>query len=88
MDWKEYLLSCRGWQDGMGNTVSFSQTNLLGEIPEEGIWLFLDEGLRCGGRNACVLSMEEVEQVLLGCGKKELWNILKEDWERVKEDVF
>lgn len=88
MNWKEYLLSCRGWQDSLGNSVCFFLENIIGERSENGIWLFLDEGLRCGGRSVCVSSMEDVAQALLGCGKKELWEKVKAGWERVDQDVF
>lgn len=88
MEWKEYLLSTKGWQDAFGNRVSFFTENLQGEKARDGVWLFLDEGLRCGGRSACVFSMEEIKEVLLGCGKKELWNRIWLDWERMRKDVF
>ncbi|MBM6828526.1 hypothetical protein H9X85_02615 [Anaerotignum lactatifermentans] len=88
MDWKEYLLSCHGWQDSDGNRVCFFPENLAGERSAEGIWLFLDEGLRCGGRSICVSSMEEVAQALLGCGKKELWEAVRTQWEREEKNVF
>ena len=71
MDWKTYLLMQKGWQDSQGNTVVFSSQDLNGN--QDGLWLFLDEGLRCGGRSASVHSIEEIRDALLGCGKKELW---------------
>lgn len=48
-EFRAFLLSRTGWQDENGNTVVFSETNLTGETAGDGLWLFLDEGLRCGG---------------------------------------
>lgn len=47
-EFRAFLLSRTGWQDENGNTVVFSETNLTGETAGDGLWLFLDEGLRCG----------------------------------------
>lgn len=82
MDWKKYLLSQKGWQDSQGNTVVFFSQDLNGR--KEGLWLFLDEGLRCGGRSVCVQSMEEIRDALLGCGKQELWMCVQRDLEGEK----
>lgn len=51
-EFRAFLLSRTGWQDENGNTVVFSETNLTGETAGDGLWLFLDEGLRCGGGTA------------------------------------
>lgn len=85
MDWKTYLLSQKGWQDSQGNTVVFSSQDLNGNQGE--LWLFLDEGLRCGGRNVCIHSVEEIKNALLGCGKQELWMCVQKDLEGAKQDV-
>lgn len=80
-DWREFLLSRKGWQDGKGNTVVFSDRGLQ-EAPGEGkLWLFLDEGLRCGGMHRPIPPTEEaVKAALLGVGKTELWKAIEKDW--------
>ncbi len=82
-DFRNFLLSRTGWQDGKGNTVVFSDRGLFAEPKEEELWLFLDEGLRCGGMNRPVEPTEEaVREVLLGVGKAELWKSIKADWNK------
>lgn len=79
-DLRAFLLSRNGWQDEKGNTVAFFENNLDGQAQEGFLWLFLDEGLRCGGLQKQIQPEEtEIEEALLGCGKKELWELLRED---------
>lgn len=86
-DFKAFLLSSEGWQDGMGNTVVFSRENLMGETTENKIWLFLDEGLRCGGMHRAFVPIPEaLQEMLCGVGKEALWKAIEEDWK--KEDAI
>lgn len=79
-DLRTFLLSRKGWRDEKGNTVAFFESNLDGQTQEGSLWLFLDEGLRCGGLQKQIQPEEaEIEKALLGCGKKELWALLRED---------
>ena len=72
-DFRTFLLSRHGWQDGKGNTVIFSPRGLFEEPKEEELWLCLDEGLRCGGMNRKVEpTAEAVREALCGVGKNEL----------------
>ncbi len=78
-DFRKFLLSGKGWQDEKGNTVVFSETNLMGEA--DGFWLFLDEGLRCGGMHRKIAPCEaEVKAALCGVGKEALWEKIAADW--------
>lgn len=80
-DFRAFLLSRTGWQDEKGNTVVFSEQGLNGERTEDGLWLFLDEGLRCGGMHRKITPSETaVEAALCGVGKKELWEKIAADW--------
>ncbi|MBQ7757996.1 hypothetical protein [Anaerotignum sp.] len=80
-DWRKFLLSCKGWQDEKGNTVVFSDRGLIGEPNGDELWLFLDEGLRCGGMHRHIDPKKEaVKEALLGVGKTELWEAIERDW--------
>ena len=80
-DFRTFLLSRNGWQDGKGNTVVFSDRGLFGEPKEGELWLFLDEGLRCGGMNRPIVpALESVRGALCGVGKNELWAAIERDW--------
>ncbi|WP_405727455.1 hypothetical protein [Anaerotignum sp.] len=80
-DFRTFLLSRNGWQDGKGNTVVFSDRGLFGEPKEGELWLFLDEGLRCGGMNRPIApALEAVREALCGVGKNELWAAIERDW--------
>lgn len=80
-EFRAFLLSRRGWQDEKGNTVVFSEQGLDGERTEAEIWLFLDEGLRCGGMHRRLTPTETaVEAALCGVGKQELWEKIAADW--------
>lgn len=77
---RKFLLSRKGWQDGKGNTLVFFERGLEGEPEKDALWLFLDEGLRCGGLQRRILPEEaELKKALLGCGKRELWELLQKD---------
>ena len=67
--------------DGDGNTLVFSEKGLQGELAEtHEIWLFLDEGGRCGGRRARIFcSVDEVFRILACIRKKELTTIFLQD---------
>lgn len=82
-DLRTFLLSAAGWQDEKGNTVVFSDRGLFEEPKEGELWLFLDEGLRCGGMNRPIApTAEAVREALCGVGKKELWEAIERDWNR------
>ena len=82
-DFRTFLLSRTGWQDEKGNTVVFSDRGLFGEPQEGELWLFMDEGLRCGGMNRSIEPMvEAVKEALCGVGKDELWNAIEMDWNK------
>ena len=49
MDWQTFLISQKGWRDDEGNTLCFSDCDLNGKKKEGVLWIYLDEGLRCGG---------------------------------------
>ena len=67
-EFRAFLLSRTGWQDENGNTVVFSETNLTGETAGDGLWLFLDEGLRCGGMHRRIAASEAAVRETL-CGR-------------------
>ena len=59
----------------------FSETNLTGETAGDGLWLFLDEGLRCGGMHCRIAASEAaVRETLCGVGKELLWEKIAADW--------
>lgn len=77
---RQFLLAQKGWQDEKGNTVVFSAKGLTEEPTEEEFWIFLDEGLRCGGMHRKILpEASEIRKALLGCGKRELWEQIEKD---------
>ena len=44
-------------------------------------WLFLDEGLRCGGMHRRIAASEAaVREALCGVGKELLWEKIAADW--------
>ena len=74
-EFRAFLLSRTGWQDENGNTVVFS------EPAGDGLWLFLDEGLRCGGMHRRIAASEAaVRETLCGVGKELLWEKIAADW--------
>ena len=82
-EFREFLLSRTGWQDEKGNTVVFSDRGLVGEPKENEIWLFLDEGLRCGGMHRPIVPKPEaVQEALTGIGKQMLWEAIEKDWKK------
>ena len=82
-EFRAFLLSRTGWQDENGNTVVFSETNLTGETAGDGLWLFLDEGLRCGGMHRRIAASEAaVRETLCGVGKEQIrrvMNVISDD---------
>jgi len=81
-DFRTFLLSRPGWQDGKGNTVGFSDRGFE-EPKDEELWICLDEGLRCGGMNRKVEhTPEAVREALCGVGKNELWEAIETDWNK------
>lgn len=82
-DFRAFLLSRKGWQDKKGNTVVFSDRGLYTEPKADELWLFLDEGLRCGGMSRSLAPTETaVREALLGVGKEELWQAIETDWNK------
>ena len=80
-DFRAFLLLSSGWQDEKGNTAVFSEKNLMGESEAHKIWLFLDEGLRCGGMHRAFIPVpEELKEMLFGVGKEQLWEAIEKDW--------
>ena len=80
-EWRGFLLSRKGWQDEKGNTVIFFDRGFYEEPKGEELWLFLDEGLRCGGMHRSLApTREAVRDALLGVGKRELWEAIEKDW--------
>lgn len=78
---RAFLLSHKGWQDTKGNTVVFSDRGLYSEPKADELWLFLDEGLRCGGMSRSLEpTLEAVRTALCGVGKTELWEAIEKDW--------
>jgi hypothetical protein len=84
---REYLLH-HTWQDTKENTLAFSDKDFYGEeCDKDFIWLYLDEGCRCGGKILQIkCSLEQVILELEGCGKKELIELLKRDVEKIDLD--
>ena len=80
---RSFLLE-KGWGDGDGNTLVFSEKGLQGELAENHeVYLFLDEGGHCGGRIAKIFcSVDEVCRILDGIGKKELKTIFLQDMKK------
>lgn len=80
---RTFLLSCKGFSDGKGNTVVFSDRGLTEEPTGEEFWLFMDEGLRCGGMHRKIEPTEEsIQAALLGCKKEALWEAIKRTIEK------
>ncbi len=87
MELREFLLKQRDFADENGNTVSFFDRGLDTEPKENEFWLFLDEGLRCGGTARKIpCDKQHLQEVLLGCGKKELWQRVLEGISRWEEE--
>ncbi len=79
-DLRTFLLSRKGFSDGNGNTVVFSDRGLVGEPNGEEFWMFLDEGLRCGGMHRKIEPAEEtIREALLGCKKEALWEAIAKE---------
>ena len=88
MDWQTFLIYQKGWRDDEGNTLCFSDCDLNGKKKEGVLWIYLDEGLRCGGMHRPILvSLAAVKDALLGCRKDALWQMVKNDLEGAGIDV-
>lgn len=82
MDWRTFLIQQKGWQDTKGNTVSFSDCDLEGNQTTTKIWIYLDEGFRCGGMHRAVENrLDAIKEALCGCGKTELWQCICDSME-------
>ena len=82
-DLRTFLLSARGFSDGKGNTVVFSDRGLVSEPNGEEFWMFLDEGLRCGGMHRKIEPTAAcIQEALLGCKKEALWEVIKKEIEK------
>ncbi len=88
MELREFLLQQHGFADDSENKVYFTDRGLTEEPNDNEFWIFLDEGLRCGGTARKIpCDKEHIQEVLLGCGKNNLWQkVLKhiEVWEKEK----
>ncbi|HBF66183.1 MAG TPA: hypothetical protein DDW34_11105 [Clostridium sp.] len=88
MELREFLLQQRGFADDNENKVYFTDRGLSQEPEDNEFWIFLDEGLRCGGTARKIpCDKEHIQEVLLGCGLNNLWQkVLKhiEVWEKEK----
>ena len=88
-EFSAFLLSRTGWQDETGNTVVFSDKSLDGEAVKDMLWLFLDEGLRCGGMHRKIEpTAAAVQAALCGVGKKALWERIAADWAKEVSECF
>lgn len=90
MHLRTYLLKQKGFADAHENKVYFTDRGLYQEPQGEEFWIFLDEGLRCGGTARKIpCTKAAIGEVLLGCGKKELWEIVQQGialWENTASD--
>ena len=86
MDLRDFLLKKHGFVDDAENKVYFEEHGFDGGSQENELWLFLDEGLRCGGTFRKIpCDRAHIKEMLLGCGKNELWlRVLEgiECWEK------
>jgi hypothetical protein len=86
MNLRDFLLLQRGFTDNNENKVYFTDRGLYEPPQDNEFWLFLDEGLRCGGTARKIpCDKEHIKEVLLGCGKLDLWQevlINIEKWEK------
>lgn len=88
MDWQTFLISQKGWRDSEGNTLCFSDCDLEGKRCAGMLWIYLDEGLRCGGMYRPIPSnLISVRDALLGCHKEALWQMVQKDLEGADIDV-
>lgn len=88
MDWQTFLISQKVWRDDEGNTLCFSDCDLNGKKSEGIFWIYLDEGLRCGGMHRPIpVSLAAVKDALLGCRKEALWLMVQNDLEGAGIDV-
>lgn len=75
MELRDFLLQLRGCSDENENKVYFTDRGLYQEPTKNEFWIFLDEGLRCGGTARKIpCDKEHIQEVLLGCGKIDLWH--------------
>ncbi|KXL53219.1 hypothetical protein CLNEO_11900 [Anaerotignum neopropionicum] len=87
MDLRKFLLQQRGFADDNENKVYFTDRGLYQEPQDEEFWLFLDEGLRCGGTARKIpCDKEYIKAVLLGCGKIDLWQKVFSNIEKWKKE--
>ncbi|WMI79882.1 hypothetical protein [Anaerotignum sp. MB30-C6] len=89
MDLRAFLLQQQGFADVNENKVYFTDRGLYQEPQEGEFWIFLDEGLRCGGTARKIpCEKERIKEVLLGCGKTELWKAVLEKIEIWEKEHF
>lgn len=86
MNLRDFLLQQQGFADNNENKVYFTDRGLYEPPQGDEFWLFLDEGLRCGGTARKIpCDKEHIKEVLLGCGKFNLWEKVLlniEKWEK------
>jgi len=80
MNVRAYLLEIKGIADEEGNRVYFSDRGLDGEVSDSVLWMFLDEGMRCGGISREVEPTGEcITEVLVGCRKYALAELVRRE---------
>ena len=78
MDWQTFLISQKGWRDDEGNTLCFSDCDLNGKKKEGVLWIYLDEGLRCGGMHRPIpVRLAAVTDAHLGRRLVSLWQMVE-----------
>lgn len=88
MNLRNYLLEKESFFDGEDNRIYFSNCGYEVQQRSDEFWVFLDEGLRCGGFGGEIPPTKEaLETFLLGKQKTALWEIVKKEieiWEGKK----
>ncbi|WP_304508530.1 hypothetical protein [Anaerotignum sp.] len=89
MNLRNFLLLQRGFADHYENKVYFADRGLYEPPQGDEFWLFLDEGLRCGGTARKIpCDKTHIKEVLLGCGKLELWQEVLRNIQKWEKESF
>ncbi len=85
MNLRGFLLEKESFSDADDNRIYFSPCGYEVQQRSDEFWVFLDEGLRCGGIGGEIVpTKEKLQEFLLGKQKAALREIVKaeiEDWE-------